>query len=152
MKAEFTLITCLLVTSKGHNIKHIPSNFPPHPSLFPIILLPHTPVLTNQTRGKLQREQLYSRGAGHKTQRAERGSKGAWWVIALQTYTPGPGNRELLTGGQRGPAGPTLHSVYALPPYCRPMTSSHIFPTIILRVHLEKEQTCKWVVNSLLRA
>jgi len=34
-----------------------------------------------------------------KVQKAERGSRGTQWVIAPQTHTLGPGNRELLTGG-----------------------------------------------------
>lgn len=70
-----------------------------HPSF---LLLPRSSIPPNGSEARLRRQQLYGRVEGHKRSEAERGSQGSWWVIALQTYTPGPGNWELLTGGYYG--------------------------------------------------
>lgn len=76
-------------------------------------LLPSSfPLWANQGMGKLQTRQLYDRGECHKRQKAERGSGGSWWVIAPQTYTPGPGNWELLTGRRIGERFPQFWTCF----------------------------------------
>lgn len=85
-----------------------------------------SPLPSNQSTGKLQRQQLYDRGERHKTQKAERGSEGSWWVIAplnvhIRSWELGTSHR----GGamKSFPQAWTRVAlcVYSLPPHRRSM-------------------------------
>lgn len=117
-------------------------------SCLPLHPLPScSPLPSNRSTGKLRRQQLYDRGECHKTQKAERGSEGSWWVIApLNVHIS---SWELGTSHRGGvmecfPQAWTRVAlcVYCLPPHCRSMMTPQLLHNLVITPRRNPARVC----------